>query len=357
MNEVKTYDEILSAMQARYRELTGFDADSASDIGIRLKVLAEQVAQLYARVALLGEEVFPQSSTGENLDRHAQCRGLARKPAIAAEGALRFSREMPAVSDISIPAGVVCATRAEPQLCFETVEDAVIPAGGTEVQIPARAVEAGSGGNVAAGAVCLMITAAPGITAVTNPEPITGGVDEEGDDALRARLLDAYRNISNGTNAAYYYDLAMQQEGVASAAVLPRARGRGTVDVAVCGSGEGEAVAVAALQEQFERSKEVNVDVAVYAARRVMVAIAAQIAPAEGYDFDELTQACGAAVARHVAALGVGEPLLTARLTACLLETPGVYNARIAAPAADMWPGSGEVIRAGSCVVERLVGA
>ena len=38
--------EFLQKMQSRYEELTGMKADDASDIGVRLKILAEQLAML-----------------------------------------------------------------------------------------------------------------------------------------------------------------------------------------------------------------------------------------------------------------------------------------------------------------------
>ena len=39
----ETYESILSRMQGRFQELAGFPADDASDIGIRLKVLAGEL--------------------------------------------------------------------------------------------------------------------------------------------------------------------------------------------------------------------------------------------------------------------------------------------------------------------------
>lgn len=349
------YETILSQMQETYRSLTGFDADGASDIGIRLRVLAEQVAGLYRRLEELGRQAFPQTGTGEALDRHAACRGLRRKAARQAEGVLRFARELPAPYDIPIGAGVVCATRPEPQLQFETAAGGVLPAGETWVELPARAAEAGEEGNVAPGAVCLMVSAASGISSVTNPAPFTGGADEEGDDALRERLLAAYRTISNGTNGAYYYDLALQNEAVSSAAVLPRVRGRGTVDVVVrCPAGAEEAVAV--LRETMERAREINVDVAVRAAREQTVNLVLRVAPAEGAGFEMVCGRCREAAEAYLNALGVGQPLLISRLTARLLELDGVYNAAVKTPAGDVIPDGDAVLVPGAVTVERLVG-
>ena len=43
----KSYEEILAAMVAVYQQESGQNPDDAADIGIRLKVLAAQLANLW----------------------------------------------------------------------------------------------------------------------------------------------------------------------------------------------------------------------------------------------------------------------------------------------------------------------
>lgn len=352
---MQTYETILADMQQAYREQTGFEADNASDIGIRLRVLAEQVALLYQELEELEQQSFPQSSTGEALERHAECRGLYRKPARPAQGMLRFSRQSPAPVDIPVSVGVICATRSEPSIQFITTADAVLPAGETEVLVPAQAETAGSSGNIAPGAVTLMVSAAAGISTVGNPESFSGGVDAESDDALRTRLLYAYSHISNGANAAFYYDLAMNREGVRSAAVLPRARGRGTVDVVIHSSGEQDEI-LDGLADEMMHQREVNVDVQVYAATEQSIALTAAVAIDEGADYSTVQAACAAVIRAHIEQLGVGQPLLLARLTRELLDVDGVYNASVQTPAKDIRPLADAVLRPGAIFVERMSG-
>lgn len=350
-----TYDEILSEMRSRYRMLSGFDADAASDIGIRLRVLAAETAAMYEKIEELRAETFPQTSTGKYLELHAETRAITRKPAIAATGTLKFSRETPAYSDILIPAGILCSTRPEPQLLFETSQAAVLAAGETEIEVEAAASVAGSSGNVVAGSVCTMISSATGITGVTNPTAFSGGVDEESDDALRDRLLSAYQNISNGTNSAFYYDLAMSREGVLSANILPRRRGRGTVDVVITTlSAETQDETASGLQDELNRRKEINVDVQVLAATREYPAISAEIAVKEGYRFELVAESCKAVITEHLDRLGVGESLLLAAIGSRLLAVDGVYNYRILSPAKDILPANDRVLRAGNIEINRM---
>lgn len=342
-------------MRARYRELSGFDADAASDIGIRLRVLAAETVAMYEKIEELRAETFPQTSTGKYLELHAETRAITRKPAVAAAGTLKFSRETPSYSDILIPAGILCSTRPTPQLLFETSQAVVLAAGETEIEVEAVAVDPGSNGNIAAGAVCTMISSATGITGVTNSEAFSGGVDEESDKALRGRLLSAYQNISNGTNSAFYYDLAMSREGVLSANILPRRRGRGTVDVVVTTlSAEAQADAAAGLQEELNRRKEINVDVQVLTAIREYLAISADIAVKDGYRFELVAESCKEVIANHLDRLGVGESLLLAAIGSRLLAVDGVYNYRILSPVKDIFPASDQVLRAGNIEINRL---
>jgi uncharacterized phage protein gp47/JayE len=299
-------------------------------------VLAKELHEIEARLCELRTQVFPQTSTGVYLDRHAACRGLVRKEAVAGGGTLRFSRETASMTDIPIPAGTIVATRFTPQLQFATAEAGVLPAGQLSVLLPAVAVLAGVGGQVAAGAVCLLVSSLPGITGVTNPAPLEGGLDEENDEALRERLLTAYRNISNGTNAAYYHDIAMREPGVVAVNVIPRARGRGTVDVVVkCGSGASYIAATAHLAGVFAREREINVDVQVVAAIAKPVAVTAEIAFADEYESAAVADQCTRRVQEYASSLDVGEPLYLAKLYKLLLEIDGVKNVRIPAPAAD----------------------
>jgi uncharacterized phage protein gp47/JayE len=348
-----TYDQILLRMQEKYRELTGFGADDASDIGIRLKVLAGEAAALYGRVAELQKNTFPQTAAGGSLDLHAETRAIARKPAAAAKGVLRFSRETAAGYDISLPGGILCSTRGEPQIHFVTTEDAVLPAGETWADIPAEAAEPGESGNVASGNVCLLITGALGITGVRNPAAFSGGAGRESDDALRARLLHSYANISNTTNRAFYYDAAMSHGDVVSANVLPRRRGRGTVDVVIACHSPAEAPAAAAqLAARLSGEKEINVDVAVSPAIADTTDLRAAIRLEEGADPGIVKAAVTERLRAWLASHKVGEPLLLARLGRELLGVEGLYNYRILAPAADLATAEDHVIRPGVITIE-----
>lgn len=356
METTGEYGRLLAAMEEKYQELTGFDSDAASDIGIRFRVLAGELASLYGSLEDLRQQIFPQTSTGDNLEQHAKLRGILRKSAQPAQGVLRFSREVPSSADIPIAAGVVCATRPAPQVQYATTVAGRLPAGELSVEIPAAAMDLGGQGNVAGGAVCLLVSAVPGITAVTNPAPFTGGVDGESDEQLRHRLLTSHRSIANGTNCAYYYHIAMGNPNVTSAGVIPRARGRGTVDVVVaCTSRRVESSTVAALQAELSRNREIGVDVRVAAARELSLDVRAYIQVEEAYDFVEVSHQCTAVIGDYLATMGVDKPLTIACLGAMLMEVEGVINQKIVLPATDVIIDPDQILRRGNVNVRNLV--
>ena len=84
--------DFLQKMQQRYEELTGIPADEASDIGIRLRILAEQLELLYQQLEEEKKQAFAQTATGLALEQHAQQKGLQRRKAVAAQGEVTFSQ-------------------------------------------------------------------------------------------------------------------------------------------------------------------------------------------------------------------------------------------------------------------------
>lgn len=302
-------------MKTKYAELAGFTPDDASDIGIRMKTLAGEIYSLESAVEWLRRETFPQTATGPRLDLRAAERGIARKGAGAATGTLTFGRSTALWMPTSVPAGTVCATSGVDSAHYVTTADAVLPAGQLTVDVPAKAEEAGASGNTLAGTVTVMVTPPVSMESVTNKVAFTGGGDAESDDSLRARLLDRWGEPGNGTNAAWYRQMAESCDGVFSANVVPRANGAGTVAVYLGGVGcAASADAVSAVQALLTAKKEISVDVTVAAAQTLSVDVTCAVKPKAGYSFTEAKQAVWTATADYFRTLGVGETVVLSAL-------------------------------------------
>ena len=342
---MKTYDQLLSSMEETYSSLTGFSPNDASDIGIRMKVLAAVCAEFYQELSQLQRDLFAQTATGAYLDMHAQTRGLSRKQAIPSTGILRFLRDTAALSDIVIPQGTLCACPGDSQLRFVTDRQAVLEKGAAAVDVPAHAQAGGEETNTAANTVTVLITPPQGISRVTNPSPFTGGAQAETDSQLRKRRVDSYRFISNGTNAAFYKKLASQTDSIRSAHVIPRARGRGTVDVVIADeSGTASPELVGRLQKEMEEKREINVDVQVQSAQILPVTISLEFRCSPGYDPEETAQACTDIIGQTLNRYEIAAPLYLCDLYAMLYGTPQLQSYTFP-DFADIVPGDTQILR------------
>ena len=180
---MKTADEIYREMIETFTRETGMEPDGAGEMAVRMYALAVQVYGLYQEAEWTRRQCFPQTATGEELDKHAWLRGLSRNPASRAVGTLRFSVSTAPETDLPIPQGTVCMTAG--LVRFETTQAGVLKAGETAAEVPAQAVLAGPGGNTPAGTIRTMAVAPTGIAACTNPAAFSASQVRE---AVRADL-------------------------------------------------------------------------------------------------------------------------------------------------------------------------
>lgn len=309
-------------MQQKFRSLAGYSPDEASDIGIRLKVLAGEIYSVCAAVDWLKAQTFAQTAAQAQLEMRAQERGLSRKPAAAASGTLTFGRGTALWFGVSIPKGTVCASSGVGAARYVTTQDAALPQGSLSVDVPAAAQEAGAAGNANPATVTVLVTPPASIETVTNPTAFTGGEDAESDDSLRARLLAAYAAPANGTNAAWYRQTAMACDGIHSANVVPRANGVGTVAVYLGGEGTAPSAAqVQAVSDMLGAAKEINVNVTVQAAQTVAVDVACTVKNGGMMTDAAMVTACRQAILEYFGGLEAGEAVTLSAMTAKLFET------------------------------------
>ena len=332
---MKTIEEIYQEMLACFAEETGMELDGTGEQAVRMYALAAQVYGLYEEAAWTKKQCFPQTATGEELDKHAFLRGLSRGQASRAEGVLRFSVESAADTDLPIPAGTVCLTAG--LAAFETTEAGVLSAGNLAVEIPARAVEPGAGGNVSARTIRTMTVAPAGIAAVINPDAFSGGGSEEDDETLRARVLATYQAMPNGANAAWYAQQALAVPGVEAVQVLPKNRGLGTVDVVVASSSGVPAQSLLnQVRAALNSKREIAVDVRAIAPTTEEITVLVQVKARSGRDAAAVRAAVRTAIQGWFNGRLLGQDILLAKLGNLIYSVDGVENYEITSPGADV---------------------
>lgn len=228
--------DIAAWLQSKFRVV---DTGSGT---VMSSLLLNAIAQLLAdaNTALAGAELAqgisaPSSIETIDLDNLAYNFSLTRKDPSPASGLISFRRDSPPASTIQIGAddgsgGIIIGTVRDANgsfISFSTTETVFLtsdtpadPVSGLyEVIAPIIAVQAGTSGNVGAGAVNNLITNVSGITSAINKTEMAGGSDTETNAAFAARLtakvLGMQPGILEGLRA-----VALSQPGVLDASVV-----------------------------------------------------------------------------------------------------------------------------------------
>jgi len=351
---MRTTEEIYTALTEAFVAAGGAVVTEGGDMSLRLRAVAAEIFTLEAQADYVARQSFPQTACGTSLEHHAALRGLSRRAAEKAQGTLTFSCTAPGSEDIEIPEGTECRTAAG--VAFVTAAAGTIAAGSTACTVAAEAVSAGAGGNVPAGTVRFPVLLPTGVTGVTNAAAFTGGCEAEEDEALRQRILNTYRTLPNGANAAYYEARVLECGGVAAVTVLPKNRGVGTVDIYfTTPAGIPTAGKQAEVQAALNAEREICTDLRVLLPTSAAVNVTAALTVAADTAFSAVSEAAEAALAAYFNGSLLGRPVNRAGLIALLMGVPGVTNCALTAPAADIAGATGTLPVLGTVSISEAV--
>ena len=276
---------------------------------------------------------FPQWAYGQYLDLHAEMVGLQRRPAVPASGYVTVTGQPGA----SMLAGTELATPAvgdQLSIIFRTKEPLYLDESGVGT-VAIEAATPGTIGNVAANTITLMVQPLSGITSITNPEPTSGGTEEEDDESLRARILEARKLVPLSGSITDYKIWAKEVAGVGEAYVIPEWQGPGTGTVKVIIVDSNGQPANAALIEAVQ-NYIAPADGSGKAPIGAIVTVAAPTAHVlnyeftlqlkEGYGETEVINAIKSALAEYYKTVGVGGEIRYNKVAAIIMETEGVED-------------------------------
>lgn len=347
---MKTIEELYTEMRTDFIGRTGMEVAEGGDLAARLYATAAQLYSLYAQADWVNRQCFPQTATGEYLDYHAQLRALERKGAEYARGTVRFYGDGAGDSERTIPAGTVCMTQG--YVRFATLEEGVLAAGESYVDVPVQAVSAGAAGNVKAGSIKMLATTPVGITGCSNPTAMTQGADEESDEQLRRRILGSFARLPNGVNSAYYEQLAMATDQIVAAVAIPKKRGIGTVDVVITTrKGVPDQERLDEVRQKLEKNREIAVDVAVTGPETVPVDVGLRVL---GQNAEGASAAVEQAVRDWFSGSLLGKDVLRAQLGNLVYGIDGVENYELVLPEQDVTVERGQLPVLGQLTVEAM---
>jgi uncharacterized phage protein gp47/JayE len=179
---------------------------------------------LYGFLQYVMRQLFVESAEGEFLDLHATRWGVPRLAATFAQGPAIFTGTAG-----TVPAGT--QVQRSDGTVFETLADGTLASGSVTVSV--RALVAGVAGNTDTASALSLVTPVGGFAAavmVATPG-IEDGLDSEGDDSLRARVLQYIRSKPGVGTKADYERWARSVAGVTRAWCFPLEGGPGFVVV------------------------------------------------------------------------------------------------------------------------------
>ena len=345
----KTYEEILQEMTESFQSRSGFYPDNASDIGIRLKVLASQIYSLNYKLNWIWKQSSPLSATGEFLDNHAAQKGLTRREGKYAEGELTFYVLQPLSGDIDIEQGTVVATNTLVSAKrFQTTAAATIPAGQTEVTVHAKAVEMGLEGNVSAGSIKVIENGGANLF-VTNESAFVSGAQPETDEELRKRILETYTKPVFGGSPSYYKSLALSDSEVVSAGVVPVHNGAGTVKIAIeTADPVASETVINRVSALMNSQREMGIVTTVCATENYSLNVVGDITVKNGYPAGETLEKCENIIRQYIQSLGVGEAFIKADIYKLIMDCEEVKNVVLYTPGEDKVVSADTLIREGT---------
>lgn len=251
-----------------------------------------------------------------------------------------------------IPAGTI--VRLDTATAYRVTTGLLIVAG--QVNLPVIALLAGAAANLPAPTPLTFESPIDGVdaTAVVASGDIDGGVDEEGTEEVRARLLLRKRQPPTGGSDQDYEGFALAVAGVTRAWVFPHEDGLGTVIVRFVRDLESpifpDAGEIAAMQTALNAKRPVTDQVIAKATSALAVAFTIHIVPDTG-DTRAAVAAELADLLQRVAEPGDGAgrgKILRSQIQTAIGIAAGVTDYTLTVPPGDVTPATGQLATVGT---------
>lgn len=247
-----------------------------SMVWVFARVYAAAVHMLYAALQFLADQIFPDVSESDYLERQAALYGISRVAATFAAGVV----DVTGTNGVIIPEGTILQRADGTQYTVDA--DGTI-AGGT-VALDVTCSTAGEIGNTDAAVLFTFESPIAGASATGAVDTgIIGGLDTETDESLRTRLLERLQEPPMGGADSDYVQWALGVAGVTRVWVYPLELGPGTVTVRFVRDDDvsmiPDAGEVAAVQAYIDDRRPVTAAVTVVAPVAAPIAFTIDLTP------------------------------------------------------------------------------
>ena len=364
-------NQFAAAVQSAASSLTNF---ASGTILLALAQANASVALWFQWLLLMVLSITrAATSTGTYLDTWMADFDFTRLGATYATGSVTFERFTPTNSALIVPyynaAGGVNATGALVQTTDGTQQFGVttlttnsywnaqqggylIPANTGSATLPVQALNIGTQGNVAAGAVALLASGISGVDTCTNASAFTNGLAAETDAAFRARFVLYINSMSEGTVAAVENAVLSVQQNL-TCTVQP---GTGSFVVTVDdGTGNPSSATLAAVLAAVGNVYALGITYSVQGPTEIVAAVAFTLTAASGYTKANMIPVIATALTAYINALPMGAALPYSRVAQVIYDaTPGVANVTgltLNGLTADLGGSHAQCVRAGAITI------
>lgn len=209
-----TYEDLLEQRITLAEELFGEDIDTsdASALGKFIRLSVQDLSDAYEAQEILYYGRFPNTATGQNLDRLLPFAGITRNPPTRAEHEIKFT----GTANHEIELGFLVGTAGSET--FYLVNPVTLDESGVGTGI-VQCTELGTVGNVNLGAITEIINPDVDVLSIQHISIETVAEDEETDADLRKRFAVAVEGSGSGTASAIR-GAVMRVNGVKSCIII-----------------------------------------------------------------------------------------------------------------------------------------
>ncbi|WIF95114.1 baseplate J/gp47 family protein [Caminicella sporogenes] len=287
-----------------------------------LKSVAIELENAYKKQESILDKGFVETATGKWLDKKVAEQGLTRKSATKATTTVTITGSEGA----TITEGDLVASDT---VNFVVKETKTIDSSGT-VNVLVECEQAGSIGNVPAGAIKYFPVTIAGLTGVTNLNAVTNGYDGETDEELRQRYYDKVRTPATSGNKYHYRNWAKEVPGVGEAKVFPLWNGPGTVKVVIIDSNKtgADSQLVTDVYNHIEENRPIGATVTVESATELQINIDVTLTiDSNNYTIEQVKRNIENAITEHLKEIAFKENYVSyAKIGSLILNSNGVLD-------------------------------
>ena len=209
----KTYDELLTEMEEKARELFGADAKTGplNFLGILLRLFAWFLSTTWQVLEKTYLSAYVSTANGVQLDRLGKLVGKRRGKAIPASGTAVFTGFPGKLIEI----GTEIRGTADTSPIYQTLADLTLDVAGNGT-VAIESLESGTASNVGANVLTELAEPDTDIYTVTNADIINNGLDAEDDFEYRQQV----EGVTNGGGIANIETEVQNVTGVRAATVF-----------------------------------------------------------------------------------------------------------------------------------------